>query len=495
MRRFTLACGVLSFALAWAQSPGDIEKRVVEHRLPNGLTFLFLPRQTAPVFSFATVVHAGAVDEGYGIGGLAHMMEHMAFKGTRLVGTTDADAEEEALRRVDEAYVALVAERRKGARADSVRLAALTEAFRQAQHEADRYVVQNEFAKILDEHGAEGVNAGTSADATIYTYSLPSNKLELWAMLESDRMTNAVFREFYKENEVVREERRMRTESTAVGRLMDEFLSAAYKEHPYGHGIIGTPSDLRSFTRLDGARFWETYYVANNMTVAVVGDIDVPRAIEIVERSFASVPSGPPPPRVVTEEPPQAAERRVILQDPAQPLLLVGYHVPDGNDPDFLVCEALVDILAGGRSSRLYTKLVKETRLAVQVGGFVGYPGSQYPSIALLYAVASSGTDIHDLERAFHAVVDSLVRVPPTAQELEGYKARATSRFLRELRSNEGLATKLAYYEEFRDGWRSLFRHLDRVAALTPADCARVAPVVFRKNNRTVGLIEPPATD
>lgn len=486
-----LACTCVLLSPAWADSYRDLEKRVVEYQLPNGLTFLFLSRGQAPVFSFATVVHAGAVNEQYGIGGLAHMMEHMAFKGTTTVGTTDSASEEAALRRVDEAYAALIAERRKGARADSVELARLNAVFVAAQEEAARFVVPNEFSKILEEHGAEGLNAGTGADETVYAYSLPSNKLELWAMLESDRMANTVFREFYKENQVVQEERRMRTESNAGGRLMDEFLSAAYKEHPYGHGIIGTPSDLQNFTRADGVRFWDTYYLANNMTVAVVGDINVGEAKDVAARYFSAVPSGPPPPPVVTAEPPQAAERRIILEDPAQPFVLVGFHVPDENHPDFLACEAVIDILANGRSSRAYTALVKESKQAVHVGGFVGFPGSQYPTLALIFAVASSGTDVHDLEPALHEVVASMVETPPSKAELDGYKARAKARLLRELRSEEGLAMHLAHFQEFRGGWRSLFTYLDRVDALTPDDCARVARATFRRSNRTVGLIEP----
>ncbi|MCU0610185.1 MAG: insulinase family protein [Candidatus Eisenbacteria bacterium] len=486
---------ILSTATSRAESYRDIEKRVTEHRLPNGLTFLFLPRGQAPVFSYATVVHAGAVNEQYGIGGLAHMMEHMAFKGTRTVGTTDAAAEEAALQRVDDAYVALLAERRKGVRADSALLADLTSVFRAAQQTAGEFVVANEFSKILDEHGAEGVNAGTGADQTVYTYALPSNKLELWAMLESDRMTNTVFREFYKENEVVQEERRMRVESSAGGRLMDEFLSAVYKEHPYGHGLIGTPSDLKSFTRMDGARFWDTYYLANNMTVAVVGDVDVERAKGIVTQYFSVVPSGPEPPPVITAEPPQAAERRVILEDAAQPFLVVAYHVPDENHPDFLACKAVMDVLAGGRSSRAYTRLVKESQQAVQVGGFVGYPGSQYSTVALVFAVASTGTDIHDLETALHEVASSMTSDPITKEELDGHKARAKAQFLRQLRSDEGLAMQLAHFQEFQGGWRNLFTHLDRVDALTTADCSRVAADMLRRNNRTVGIIEPPAQD
>jgi predicted Zn-dependent peptidase len=470
----------------------DIEKRVVEHTLPNGLRFLIVEREDAPVFSFVTVVHGGAVDEQYGIGGIAHMMEHMAFKGTATVGTIDYEAEAQALQRVDQAFDALLAERRKGLRADSTSLVRLEAEFREAQAAADTFVVHNEFDRILEEQGARGVNAGTGADLTMYVYSLPSNKVELWALMESDRLANPVFREFYKENEVVQEERRMRYESTASGRLMDEFLSAAYKDHPYGHGIIGTPSDLKTFTRSDGIKFRDTYYIANNMTTAVVGDVDPGAMILLLEKYFGSVPSGPPPPPVDTKEPPQMAERRVVMEDPAQPFLFVGYHIPEATHPDYDVCQALCDILARGRSSRLYRELVKEQKLAVDVGGYAGYPGSQYGTVAFFYAVASTGTDIHALESAFHEVLARLADDPISNDELDAYKARAKARFIGGLRSDTGLAMQLAMYDRLRGGWRNLFTYLDRVEAITTEDLQRVASHVFRRHNRTVALIEPP---
>ena len=174
----------------------DIEKQIEEFTLPNGMTFLLLNRDDAPVFSFATTVHAGAVDEQYGIGGIAHMMEHMAFKGSETIGTEDYAAEAEAIQKVDEAYDALLNERRKGVYADSTVLEHLTAKLKAAQEEADQYVVANEFSKILDEHGVANINAGTGADMTIYFYSLPANKIELWAYLESDRLSNPVFREY-----------------------------------------------------------------------------------------------------------------------------------------------------------------------------------------------------------------------------------------------------------------------------------------------------------
>lgn len=500
MKYYRMGALFSGLALVWLIVPmesdagdyRDLEKQVVEHTLPNGLKFLLVKRGEAPVFSFCTTVHAGAVDEQYGIGGIAHMMEHMAFKGSQTVGTTDYAGEAQAIERVDDAYEAILQERREGVFADSLTLARLEQDFREAQKAADTFVIPNEYSRILDEEGATGVNAYTGADQTVYYYSLPSNKIELWALMESDRMTYPVFREFYKENEVVQEERRMRFESTASGRLLDEFLSAAFKDHPYGHGIIGTPSDLKSFTRRDGRNFRNTYYVARNMTTAVVGDIDVKQTIQLAEKYFGDMPDRPLPPVVDTKEPPQMAQRRVIMEDAAQPFFVVGYHVPEEKHPDFPAIEAATDILANGRSSRLHRELVKK-KLAVQVGGIVGPWGRQYNTIAIVFVVASAGTDIHELEEACHGVVSSLCSEAITPQELEGYKARAKADHLRRLRDDDGFANQLTYYEEFRGGWRNLFTHLDSIEALTIDDLLKVSEHVFTRNNRTVAMIVPPA--
>ena len=485
---------VIISGAAPAQSEGyrDLEKTVVEHTLPNGHTFLMVNRSTAPVFSFCTLVHAGAVDEQYGIGGIAHMMEHMAFKGTETVATTDYEAEYEAMNREDDAYEALLDEKRKGIFADSTQLESLDAAFRAAQDDANQFVIPNEYSKILDRHGATGVNAGTGADMTIYFYSLPSNKIELWALMESDRLTNPVFREFYQENEVVQEERRLRLESSPSGRLLDEFLSAAYKEHPYGHGLIGTQSDLRSFTRREGTAFRTNYYVARNMTTVLVGDLDIDDTKQYLDEYFSAMPDRPLPPLVDTKEPPQTAERRIIMEDSAQPFFVVGYHIPEQRHPDYPAIQAAVDILANGRTARLYKALVKESKTAVQVGGFAGYPGAQYNTIAMIYAVASAGQDIRELETQFHEIVQSMMREGVTEEELDGYKARAKAQFIRRLRSDEGFARMLATYQEFYGGWRNLFRYLDTVESITTQDVQRVVGNTFVKNNRTVGIIIPP---
>ena len=266
----------------------NLEKQVKEFTLPNGLKFIVVERHNAPVFSFETMVNAGGTDEQVGQTGIAHMMEHMAFKGTSVVGTKDWAKEQPLLDAEETAYRALLNERRRGLKADTTKLAALQKAFGEAQEAARAEVESNEYSRIIEAAGAPDMNAETSDDVTRYFYSLPSNRLELWALMEGGRMTDPVFREFYKERDVVYEERRMGVESSPIGRLFMGFLNTAYVAHPYKTGVIGFPSDLRSFSRTQGDQFFREHYVAKNMTVAIVGDVTVPELQALGTRCSAS---------------------------------------------------------------------------------------------------------------------------------------------------------------------------------------------------------------
>jgi len=249
MRAIRITIGLLLIAFtASAQDLASFEKRTTVRKLDNGLTLIVLERHEAPVFSYATVVNAGNAQEVPGITGLAHMFEHMAFKGTDRIGTTDINAERAALAQVEQAYAAYDAERRKPVGRDDKKVAELEKAWKDAIDAAEKYVVPNEFSKIIDRAGGTGVNAFTASDETAYFFSMPSNRFELWAYLESERFLHPVFREFYKERDVVTEERRMSTESSPIGRLLEQFLETAYRAHPYRQPGVGWPSDLAAFS-------------------------------------------------------------------------------------------------------------------------------------------------------------------------------------------------------------------------------------------------------
>lgn len=495
--RFVLVWTSIALSLALAAPAGaggfeDLESQVKEYTLPNGLTFLVLERPEAPVFSFVTYVDAGGVDEVPGITGVAHMFEHMAFKGTPTVGTKDFPAEEAAMKKVDEAVAALNAEQNKGNAADSTRIRELEAAVKDAEKKAQEYLVSNDYSKILEENGVVGLNASTFTDWTQYYYSLPSNRLALWARLEGDRLTQPVLREYYTERDVVYEERRFQ-ESSPTGRLFLDWIAAAFNSHPYGiGGVIGIPSDLKRITREDATNFFRKYYVGSNMTVAVVGDVTFDQVKRLADTYFSGVAAGQDPPPLRSVEPRHDAEIRVVREEDAQPFVLVGYHVPGGGDPDYPAVEVLAEILGSGRTSRLYKRLVKEDKIAAQAGGGTGFLGDKYPNLLVLQALAAKDASTDSVEAAMYEELERIVRDGPTPEEVQKVKTRAKASFVRALRSNSGLAGELAMHEEKWGDWRGLFQYLEHLEKVTPADVQRVAKEALRPGNRVVGILRKP---
>lgn len=478
-----------------AQDLAAFEKRMTEFTLDNGLKFLVLERHEAPVISFHTYADVGAVDEVKGITGLAHLFEHMAFKGTKTVGTKDYEAEATAMAKIDELFLAMKMERRKGEQADKVRLEQLQNQFKEAQEETQEYLVHDEYEEAFSREGSSGFNAYTGQDATQYIVSLPSNKIELWMSMESDRFGNPVLREFYKEKDVVMEERRLGTESQPVGRLLEEFLAIAYKAHPYGEPIVGHMSDLETLTRSEAEAFFKKHYLPSNLTVAIVGDVNPQEVREVARRYFNRIPSGPKPDPVETVEPPQLGQRRVTVQDPAQPFVLIGYHKPSINHPDNAVFDAITEIVGIGRTSRLYKSLVKEKKIAVAASGFPGMPGNKYPSLFLFYAVPARGRTNQECEEAIYAEIDKLKNEPVLPEELEKAKTRSRAGLIRQLASNSGLASLLTFYEVVTGDWRNLFKQLDDIDRVTAEDIQRVAKKYFTTKNQTVGIIDTTTTE
>lgn len=468
----------------------EIQSRVSEFSLKNGMKFLVLERHKAPVASFVTYADVGSAQETKGITGLAHLFEHMAFKGTDKIGTKDYAKERVALEKVEQAYAALREEKRKGTKADPEKLKKLEQAFKAAQEEAGKYVATNEFGEAIERAGGRHLNATTGADRTNYFFSLPSNEIELWFWLESERFLNPVFREFYKERDVVMEERRL-MESQPVGRLLEEFLAAAYKAHPYGEPVVGHMSDLENLTTADAQAFFRRYYIPSNLVAAVVGDVDPKRVRELAERYFGRIPSGPKPEPLRTVEPPQQAERRVTLWLQAQRTVLMGYHKPDINHPDDAVYNAVGSLLSQGRSSRLYRGLVRDRKVATQVMGVPGLPGQKYPGLFIFYAMTAPGRTNQEVEKAIEEEIERLIKEPVSKEELDGVKRRARAGLLHQLDDNLTLGIQLASMQALTGDWRNLFRELDKINAVTPEDIQRVAKATFTRTNKTVAYIEP----
>ena len=487
-RAALLALALAAALPAAGQDLASFEARTTVRTLDNGWTFIIFERPKAPVFSFATVVDVGGAQEVPGITGLAHMFEHMAFKGTPTIGTTDWEAERESLGRLEAAYQAYQEERLSQS-PDPAELAALEAAFRERQEEAAGYVIQNEFDDLLEQNGAVGVNAFTASDLTGYLYSLPANKVELFALLESERFLHPVFREFYQERDVVQEERRLRTDSNPVGRLVEQFLTAAYQAHPYGQPVVGYMSDLQAITMTDAEAFFDTYYAPSNMVTAIVGDVDAETLVPILERYFGRIPRRADPPALRTVEPPQVAEKVATLEEASQPFYLEGYHKPSIRHPDQEVYDAIDDILTRGRTSRLYRSLVRDQRLAVNVQSFSGFPGDKYPNLWSVFVVPAPGVTNDRIQAEIHAELERLKSADVTDAELERFKTRAKADLIRQLDSNDGLAIQLADYHRLFGDWRELFRSLERIEAVTREDVRRVAALSLKPTNRTVAQI------
>ncbi|MGH9558541.1 MAG: M16 family metallopeptidase, partial [Bryobacteraceae bacterium] len=340
MRSRFLFLFLIPFLLG-AQSLRDFEKKVTEFTLPNGMHFIILERHEAPVVSFHTYANVGSVDDPSGETGIAHMFEHMAFKGTPTIGTKNWPLEKKALDEIEVVYDRLDQERNKGFRADPKKIAELQGEVKAAIAKADTYVDENAYDRIVESNGGVGLNAGTSEDSTSYYYNFPSNRVELWFLLESERFLHPVFREFYKERDVVREERRMRVESSPQGELLEALLSTSFEAHPYKNMPGGWASDIESFRRPDAEAFFKKYYTPGNLTMAIAGDIDPVEAKRLAYKYFSRLPKGPAPPLVHTVEPKQEGEKQARVASPAQPFLAVAYKRPD----QYSKVDAALDVL------------------------------------------------------------------------------------------------------------------------------------------------------
>jgi predicted Zn-dependent peptidase len=484
---------LLATTLAAAQDVSSFEKRITVKKLANGLTLIICERPEAPVFSFYTLVDAGSAQDPIRETGLAHMFEHMAFKGTTTIGTTDYAAEKPALAKVETAYAAYVAERDKEVGRDEAKIQQMEKAWKDAIAAADKYVIPNQFGKIVEQSGGQDLNASTGYDETEYHYSLPVNRLELWAYLESDRFLHPVLREFYKERNVVIEERRMRTDSNPIGRLLEQFTAEAFEASPYHRPTIGWLSDLNYFSATDAKAFFDRYYVPANMVIAVTGDIKAAQAMPILEKYFNQLPASHKPDETATIEPPQNSERRVELMEQTQPLYLEGYHRPDYRSKDDAVYDAITDLMSEGRTSRLYRALVRDKKIASFSAGFSGLPGTKYPHLFAFYAFPLPGHTTQEVADAIHAEIDRLKKEDISDDELKMIKTRSKANLIRGLADNEGLATQLATYQTRYGDWRELFRSVDRIDKVTKADVRRVANETFNDTNRTVGVIEKSA--
>jgi len=467
----------------------DLESRVIRKKLKNGMTVLMMERHQAPICSLYIRYKVGMVDEPNGRTGTAHLLEHLMFKGTKSIGTKDYIKESMMLDRIKEVGQALDQERLKGEEGDPNNIQALSEKLAVLQTEHKAFVVKDEMDLLYSQNGAAGFNAFTSADMTTYTVSLPSNRLELWARIESDRMMNPVFREFYSERNVVLEERRQNYESKPFRKLLERFLATAFIAHPYRNPVIGWESDLVFLDPDSTYAFFRHHYAPNNVVVAAVGDLEPESFMAMMEKYFGRIPAQPPVPPIITKEPIQKGERRIEVEFDAEPQIIIGYLKPTIPDRADYIFDIISSILTDGRTSRLYKRMIVEEKIAVSVNSANGMPGARYANLFTIFATPLYPKTTADIEHAIYQELDRLMTEPVSEWELQKIKNQILTDLIRGLTSNSGMANKLSYFESAAGDWRYLSNYLDVIKTITTQEIQETAREYLQASRRTVATL------
>lgn len=500
-RRCGLArAALLAAALVPALAATAQRVEVEEFVLDNGMTFLLSPRDDQPnSVAAGWVAKVGSVNERPGITGISHFFEHMMFKGTTTIGTRDAERERElmaAMTAVRERINDLVWTEQYeryfrgeiddpwNPANDTEELTALREELRELQAEHQGLVVKNEFDRVYTEAGATGMNAFTSYDLTFYIINLPANKLELWAWMESDRLADSVFREFYAERDVVHEERRLRTESTPTGEFDEQFDAMFWQSSGYAWPVIGWPSDLNSYTREEAERYFDVYYRPNNLVGVIVGDFDAEAIKPMLRRYFGRLEPGPVPPPVVTLEVPQKAQTRMIAEVPAQSQLTIRYHTVPFAHRDSYPLEVLASLL-NGRTGILYETLVEGKSLAASARA--AQDQRKYAGAFEFNATVKGDATPETIEEAWYEIVEDLKTNPVSERELQKVKNQLRADAFRALQDNFFLMIQLGYLEAL-GGWEYINESNEKLQAVTAEDVRRVARRYLEPANSAVAI-------
>jgi predicted Zn-dependent peptidase len=489
---------ICAAALASAASAQQVQ--VEEFVLDNGMEFLLVPRDGQPnSIAAGWVAKVGSVNERPGITGISHFFEHMMFKGTRTIGTRDAATDADLMAQLNEVHTRLrdMHLRTQYERArlgeiddpwdpanDTPEMAALREELRGLMDAQKQAIVKDEFDQVYTEMGGSSMNAFTSEDVTFYFINVPSNKFELWAWMESDRLRDSVFREFYAERDVVHEERRLRTESTPTGEFDEQFDSMFWLSSPYHWPVVGWPSDLNSYTREQAEDYYNTYYRPNNLVGVVTGDFDVDEVKNTIERYFSSLERGPEPPAVVTREVEQKAEMRMYAEGDMQPQVRVRYHaVPFGHEDSYPL-QVMSDIL-NGRTGRLYKAMVEGSEIASSA--FARPDARKYAGAFEFRAETKGDATPEMLEAAWYEILADLQENPVGERELQKVKNGLAADSYRRLQSNFFLMVQLGIAEAM-GGWEEINEGPRKLQAVTPEDIQRVANEYFDRSNRSVAI-------
>jgi predicted Zn-dependent peptidase len=462
---------------------------VVSYTLKNGLKLLILEKHFAPTISYSIAFKVGNVDSPQGKTGLPHLFEHMAFKGTQTINTKDYKKEKIAIDKIEAAAQAFVAEDRKP-NPDKATLDALKKKLTEAEKEADAFIVKDEFTQIYKNLGESGLNAATGYDYTFYMISLPSNQLETLMAMESDRFKNPVLREFYRERSVVMEERRM-YEAKPESALSEKLTTTALEAHPYRYPIVGWMDDLKAFTKTDAEVFYKKFYVPNNATLAIVGDVKPAEVIKLAEKYFSSWPAGQVPDTNYTKEPPQNAEKRVDLFFKANPSLRMAFHNPGYSNPDMYPLMMVSEVLSGGKTARFYRSLVEGKQLALYAASGAS-TSSRYPSLFIVVGAPKAPNTLEDLEKGIWDEIEKLKAEPPTAWELERILNAHEAELVKGLESSLDTAQNLSISQQIMGDWKFDWNTIEQLRSVKPEDVSRIAAKYLVRENYTVGFLRPP---
>ena len=494
-----LALWALVAAPAASRAAETPQIAVEELTLANGMKFLLFERHESPTVAAGWVARVGSANERPGITGLSHFFEHMMFKGTRTIGTKDIAAD---LRLIDEQEVVQEQIRaelevmrdllRKGEIDDLGKPENQTDRYRELQKQSQALVekqraitIKDELDRLYTQNGGEGMNASTNEDFTQYFVRVPKNRLELWAWLESDRLLNPVFREFYSERDVVFEERRLRTESTPLGKFDEAFNALVWEAHPYKWPVVGFASDIPTYSLVQAKEYFATYYAPNNLTGALVGDFKAAELKPLLERYFGRLPgSKASPPPVVTLEPKQIGEKRYLAQAETSPTVKVSWHAVPFVHKDMAALDLLSDVLSG-RTGRLHKGLIQGRQVANQASASVD--PKKYAGTFDAEVVVKDGKEPADAEAALYEEIAKLQNevVPP--EELQKVKNAFKANAYRRLASPFFIMAQLLAYEGFGD-WKYINTAALKADLVTAADLQRVAKEYLTRENRTVGV-------
>jgi predicted Zn-dependent peptidase len=472
---------------------------VQEIVLDNGMRVLLVPRKGDPNVAAGWIARVGSVNERPGITGLSHLFEHMMFKGTHAVGTKNIDENLKLIKEMDAVRAELRQEEQSLIR--KARLGEIKDAkdpqYRSARHKEllakfneltkreKELMVKDEFDRIYTTAGGSGMNAGTSYDFTVYFINVPANKLELWFWMESDRLRNPVFREFYSERDVVHEERRLRTDSTPTGKFNELYDSMFWQSSPYGWPVVGWPSDLEGITREEALDYFAVNYAPNNLTACLVGDIDPDRAVALAKQYFGRLPRGPREPEPVrTAEMPQLAEKRMVAYAETNPQARVRYHTVAEGHADAFALDILGSVLSG-RTGRLYKALVLQQGIANSVNAFQN--SLKYEGVFEMNGVAKPGKSPEEVEQALYKEIEKLQKELVDPNELQKVKNQYAANTFRGIQSNFGLMVQLLLRDNLR-GWETINTDPAKHQAVTPEDIRRVANAYFKPENRTIAI-------